>query len=98
MGGAFTGNVYVFYACRFRLCFNDLSDVGTSENSKKKSDQHGPHQKTGWTRYFLKVHSSYFSYDTRRVIRFDKSGESLVSNGEKKKNLRLNANPNYAIK
>ena len=29
MGGAFTGNVYVFYACRFRLRFNDLSDVGT---------------------------------------------------------------------
>jgi hypothetical protein len=29
MGGAFTGNVYIFYACRFRLCFNDLSDVGT---------------------------------------------------------------------
>jgi len=44
------------------------------------------------------VHSSYFSYDTRRVIRFAKSGESLVSNGGKKKNLRLNANPNYAIK
>ena len=40
----------------------------------------------------------FFSYDTRRVIRFAKSGESLVSNGGKKKNLRLNANPNYAIK
>ena len=39
-----------------------------------------------------------FLLDTRRVIRFAKSGESLVSNGGKKKNLRLNANPNYAIK
>ena len=29
MGGTFRGNVYVCYACRFRLCFNDLSDVGT---------------------------------------------------------------------